>query len=310
MREIDLEELHQLKAKHPEAVLLDCRGADYYHWERIPGSQNLRWKLMESQASKRFPAKDTMIITYCQSFLCTASVKGYELLERMGYTNLFEYSGGIEDWRARGNGTESSPQFKLAPHIYRFPEQEFYGEQVGSYLIETEQFLLLIDGPMQLTEAHEDFILSFGKPIKILLTHGATAGETALLQKKHGAKIYLHQDDANNPWLTLKPDVLFSRSDILGPGLQVLHTPGHSAGSICLYHEASNLLFTGDTLAGTKQGEIRPLTPDSHDEDSKQRKRSVRNLLEIGFAEIHPFHYGAVRTSARDKLKDYLFKEK
>jgi glyoxylase-like metal-dependent hydrolase (beta-lactamase superfamily II) len=28
----------------------------------------------------------------------------------------------------------------------------------------------------------------------------------------------------------------------------VLHTPGHTTGSVCLLHEADGLLFSGDTL--------------------------------------------------------------
>lgn len=30
--------------------------------------------------------------------------------------------------------------------------------------------------------------------------------------------------------------------------LQVVHTPGHTPGSVCLYHEGFRLLFSGDTL--------------------------------------------------------------
>jgi hydroxyacylglutathione hydrolase len=44
-------------------------------------------------------------------------------------------------------------------------------------------------------------------------------------------------------------DVLLKEGDtILDSGLVVLHTPGHTPGSICLYSEVNQVLFTGDTL--------------------------------------------------------------
>ena len=38
------------------------------------------------------------------------------------------------------------------------------------------------------------------------------------------------------------------RIDLGGRGLQVLHTPGHSPGGICLWEEEKGILFTGDTV--------------------------------------------------------------
>ena len=31
-------------------------------------------------------------------------------------------------------------------------------------------------------------------------------------------------------------------------GFRIMHTPGHSFGSICLYSESDKILFSGDTL--------------------------------------------------------------
>lgn len=36
--------------------------------------------------------------------------------------------------------------------------------------------------------------------------------------------------------------------DLGGRAFQVLHTPGHTAGSICLWEEESGILFSGDTI--------------------------------------------------------------
>ena len=48
-----------------------------------------------------------------------------------------------------------------------------------------------------------------------------------------------------------EPDRLLDDGDVLVFGetrAQVLHTPGHSAGSICLYDKESGILISGDTL--------------------------------------------------------------
>ncbi|MBQ2527414.1 MAG: MBL fold metallo-hydrolase, partial [Spirochaetales bacterium] len=43
------------------------------------------------------------------------------------------------------------------------------------------------------------------------------------------------------------PDVLLKDNDRIGP-FRVLHTPGHTGGSICLYSQEDKVLFSGDTL--------------------------------------------------------------
>ena len=74
----------------------------------------------------------------------------------------------LPEWRTVENSGEhkSLPEwrtYRLAPNVYRFPNQTFYGEIVGSYLIEQKDFVILVDGPQELTEEHEDFVSHFGK---------------------------------------------------------------------------------------------------------------------------------------------------
>jgi glyoxylase-like metal-dependent hydrolase (beta-lactamase superfamily II) len=48
-------------------------------------------------------------------------------------------------------------------------------------------------------------------------------------------------------------NISLSEGDILeadGKKLRVIHTPGHSPGSICLYEETNRILFTGDAVQG------------------------------------------------------------
>lgn len=97
----------------------------------------------------------------------------------------------------------------------------------------------------------------------ILLTHGHFDHMLAAeeLQKRTGVPVYVHPLDA--PMLSdaslsaYNPEV----SSLPQPGhiactayleslfgFRVLHTPGHTPGSVCLYHEEEKVLFSGDTL--------------------------------------------------------------
>jgi glyoxylase-like metal-dependent hydrolase (beta-lactamase superfamily II) len=82
----------------------------------------------------------------------------------------------------------------------------------------------------------------------IVNTHGHgdhTAGD-AELKKRTGAEVVIHSADAGN---VPEADVKLTDEKSLQLGrvtFDVIHTPGHTPGGICLYAEGH--LFTGDTL--------------------------------------------------------------
>lgn len=69
-----------------------------------------------------------------------------------------------------------------------------------------------------------------------------------------GAPIFLHPDDLPLWRMThpeRQPDREFADEEVfsvVGIGLQVLHTPGHAPGAVCLYTSDLGVVFTGDTL--------------------------------------------------------------
>ncbi len=93
----------------------------------------------------------------------------------------------------------------------------------------------------------------------ILLTHGHFdhVGGVKYLAAETDCKVYICAEDLTmNPAFTAGPICYtdtYREGDILnlsGLTLQVLHTPGHTPGSVCLLCE--DVLFSGDTLfAGT-----------------------------------------------------------
>ena len=310
MKEITTQELFELMKSNKPFILLDCRGVDYFNWEHLPNAVNLRWKYVEDKASKLLPSKDKLIITSCDGFTCNSSIRCYKNLVKMGYTNIMEYSGGVADWKAHGHKTIINPEFRIANNVYRFPNQKYYIEKVNSYLVEEDDFILLIDGPQDLTEEHEDFILHTGKPIKIFMSHGPTGGHGDVLQKKYKAKIYLHNDNVNSEWLSVKPDYLINDGFEFNSHLKVIHNPGHSPGSMSILDTKNKILFSGDQIQGTSSDEIRDFIKDDDgvSGDPKERLQSAKKLLQYDFEMILPFHYEMIRKNAKDALRRFIKK--
>jgi glyoxylase-like metal-dependent hydrolase (beta-lactamase superfamily II) len=97
------------------------------------------------------------------------------------------------------------------------------------------------------------------KPAAILLTHGHFdhVGGVKAISEETGCPVYIHEDDLQlNPRLT-GGEVYHTHTydegdtmELAGLTLQVLHTPGHTPGCVCLLSQ--DVMFAGDTLfAGT-----------------------------------------------------------
>jgi len=109
-------------------------------------------------------------------------------------------------------------------------------------------------------------------PVDVILTHGHAdhiAGVEQLREHFPRIKVYIHKLDGamltgeqdNLSELTglvfkiQSADVLLSEGDsiLMRLGLkdiklEVIHTPGHTPGGMCLYAKEQNVLFSGDTL--------------------------------------------------------------
>jgi glyoxylase-like metal-dependent hydrolase (beta-lactamase superfamily II) len=87
---------------------------------------------------------------------------------------------------------------------------------------------------------------------------------------------------------------------VLG-GLEVIHTPGHTPGSVCLYGRRDGILFVGDTLqapAGRVTFANRVCS-----EDLGAARRQVRRLATLDVETIMFSHYPPLKAAARAALK-------
>ena len=92
---------------------------------------------------------------------------------------------------------------------------------------------------------------------------------------------------------------------VLG-GLEVIHTPGHTPGSVCLYAREPRILFTGDVLQ-VRFGRLAFASPIfSH--DHAQARASVQRLADLPVDMIALSHYRPMREGAEAALAGLALK--
>ncbi|MDD2483506.1 MAG: MBL fold metallo-hydrolase [Eubacteriales bacterium] len=124
----------------------------------------------------------------------------------------------------------------------------------------------------------------------ILLTHHHYdhVGAVEAIVKATGCPVYLHRSDCD---MYQKPVTHMLEDgqiiDFPGDELRVVHTPGHTHGSVCFYSEKSKLCFTGDTIFNVDLGRT-----DLADGSDWEMERSVRDKIALWENDItiYPGH--------------------
>lgn len=164
-----------------------------------------------------------------------------------------------------------------------------------------------------------------GKIKLIILTHAHFDhfGGAAEFKKKTRACLAIHPDDISllkNKTASLaemfdadykipKIDKVLEHGEIIKVGrysLRVIHTPGHSPGSICLYDDKNKILVSGDTIFIDGFGRT-----DLEGGDEKAMQKSLQNLKALDIRTLLPGH-GAPASQdniyAKDAIKKILEK--
>lgn len=97
----------------------------------------------------------------------------------------------------------------------------------------------------------------------------------------------------------------------LDGGIQIVHVPGHTAGSVALWHAPTKAMFTGDHL-GWSSGAGRPSIFDAYNRGGvEEQLDSVRKLLDYDFMHVLPGHgrrFSVGDASGRLKMVNNLMK--
>ena len=227
---------------------------------------------------------------------------------------------------------------EIIPNVYQLSIRA-----VNVFLV-VEKELTLIDVGLYGSSAQiADFINQLGRSVEeiglIIITHnhfdhmGGLAELRELTRAKvaaHGAGILNTDEELPFPGgrgvgkllrfrpfsslrkhLALKPedvDILLEGGEVLEPlgGLRVIHTPGHSPGSISFYSPGNRLLIVGDALVRSRRSLRLPHKMVSIDRE--QAIDSVREMAKLDFDILCFGHGRPLAGDAHAKLLQLLEK--
>ncbi len=143
-------------------------------------------------------------------------------------------------------------------------------------------------------------------------------GGDPVVQEKTKCKIAMHELDADavenladerilasffsDEAPSLKVDLKLKDKEKIS-GLEVIHTPGHTPGSICLYDKKTKSLFSGDTVFSDGVGRT-----DFPGGDIGQLKNSIEKLLKFGEVKnLYPGHGPIGDSSDIQRIYNMLF---
>ena len=153
-------------------------------------------------------------------------------------------------------------------------------------------------------------VKALGKEIAaILLTHGHFdhVGAVRELAMDVGCPVYLHEADLSMPPQMTAGPLYYTNTygegdfvELAGLSFKVLHTPGHTPGSVCL--QCENAIFSGDTLFWGSCGRT-----DLPGGSWATIRVSLKRLADLsGDYDVYPGHGDATKLSFERNFNPYM----
>lgn len=225
---------------------------------------------------------------------------------------------------------------EIIPKVYQITHRS------TNMILIAEEGLTLVDTGFRGSHSRIiSFIQSLGRSVEdislIIITHNHLdhAGSLAELKKITKAKVAAHKADIYDsenqlpypkiarrllhipPFSILRPlvyaklddiDIQLEGGEVLSPlgGLQVIHTPGHTPGSISLFSPKKKLLIVGDALNNRHRNLRFP--PKFVSTDLTQAVDSVKRIAQLDFDILCFGHGKPLIKDASAKVRDLIKK--
>ena len=100
---VNAEQVVDLVGREQKLVIIDARHSGDYKAGAIEGAVNiLDTDLTPEKLAKVAPSMDTPLLIYCNGVKCGRAAKAVLKAVNWGYSNVYYYALGMEEWKAKG----------------------------------------------------------------------------------------------------------------------------------------------------------------------------------------------------------------
>ncbi len=110
MKTIDTRKLEALIESAEDFRLINVLDESDFKKQHIPGSENIpvQQEGFINDVRQSTTDRDQRIVVYCANEQCDASEIAAKKLQAAGFSNVYDYPGGIEAWQESGHEIESA----------------------------------------------------------------------------------------------------------------------------------------------------------------------------------------------------------
>lgn len=103
-KQLTREELKKWIDEKKDFALIDVLAGASFEARHLPNAKNAFVKENDflGKVEKLISNKETIVVVYCASFTCQLSPLAADKLVEAGYTNVYDFKGGLADWQGAG----------------------------------------------------------------------------------------------------------------------------------------------------------------------------------------------------------------
>ncbi|HWF45199.1 MAG TPA: rhodanese-like domain-containing protein [Candidatus Kapabacteria bacterium] len=112
VRQTDVPGAQERLKANPNALLVDVREDDEFREEHVKGALHIGKGVIERDIEKLVPDKDSELLLYCGGGFRSALAA--DVLQQMGYRNVWSVDGGFRAYKSAGVPTERGKEMERA----------------------------------------------------------------------------------------------------------------------------------------------------------------------------------------------------